>query len=191
MMVQNDIAMANEGLADWTTTTVPKKLPRQTGGRLYYGRMLMSHIFEALSIIEDVEKSNHLKGAVQKCDAQTRASYAAVVAFLRSSDYDKLLLIRHNVGFHYNDKLPVRAIEQIDKKFPGHHFTYSLGHEPLDWYFELGDLAIDRIVVRRIFNAPEDANVREAIDPILMRMHTMANAFSDFAGHFIRNKLKR
>jgi hypothetical protein len=44
----------------------------------------------------------------------------------------------------------VRALEQIDKKFPGHAFTYSLGHEPLDWYFELGDLMLDRIVVRDI-----------------------------------------
>jgi len=29
-----------------------------------------------------------------------------------------------------------------------------------------------------------------AIDPILMRMHTMAPAFGDFAGHFIRHRLK-
>jgi hypothetical protein len=46
-------------------------------------------------------------------------------------------------------------------------------------------------IVRNIFKAPEDADVRAAIDPILMRLHTMAAAFSDFAGHFIRQKLKR
>jgi hypothetical protein len=42
MMVQNDIAIANEGLGEWTDTKVQKKLARQNGGRLYYGRMLMS-----------------------------------------------------------------------------------------------------------------------------------------------------
>jgi hypothetical protein len=45
-------------------------------------------------------------------------------------------------------------------------------------------------VVRDIFKAPENVDVRAAIDPILMRMHMMASAFSDFAGHFIRNQLK-
>jgi hypothetical protein len=34
-------------------------------------------------------------------------------------------------------------------------------------------------------------DVRSAIDPILMRMHQIAGALSDFAGHFIRNQLKR
>jgi hypothetical protein len=87
--------------------------------------------------------------------------------------------------------LALRALHQIDQKFSTHASVYSLGHDPLDWYFELGDLVIDRIVVRDIFRAPDDANVRAAIDPILLRMHTMANAFADFAGHFIRNHLKR
>jgi len=57
--------------------------------------------------------------------------------------------------------------------------------------FKLGDLASDRIVVGDNFKAPENADVRAAINPILVRMHMMANALSDFAGHFIRNQLKR
>jgi hypothetical protein len=47
-------------------------------------------------------------------------------------------------------------------------------NDPLDWYFELGDLVNDRIVVRGIFKAPNDADVRAAIDPILLRLHRMA-----------------
>jgi hypothetical protein len=46
-------------------------------------------------------------------------------------------------------------------------------------------------VVRDIFNAPEDADVRAAIDPILLRMHSMASAFQDFAAHFISAQSKR
>jgi len=191
MIAQNDIAIANEGLREWTYTTEQKKLARQTGGRLYYGRMLMSHIYEALKIIQDIQNNTRLCEAVQKCDAKTRESFAAVAVFLKTSDFPKLRRIRQNVGFHYDAKLAIRALKQIDRKFPGHRFTYSLGHEPLDWYFELGDLVVDRIVVRDIFAAPEGADVRTAIDPILMRTHTMATAFSDFAGYFIRQKLER
>lgn len=85
----------------------------------------------------------------------------------------------------------MRAVEQIAKKFPGHVSTYSLGNDTLDWYFELGDLVSDRMVVRDIFKAPEGADLRAAIDPILIRMHTMAKAFSDFAAYFIRAQLKK
>ena len=60
---------------------------------------------------------------------------------------------------------------------------------PLDWYFELGDLVNDRIVVRGIFKTPNDADLRTAIDPILLRLHRMAAAFSDFAGRFVRRHL--
>jgi hypothetical protein len=100
-----------------------------------------------------------------------------------------LLRIRNNVSFHYNSRLAVRALEQIDKRFPNHRFTYSLGNDPLDWYFELGGLVNDRIVVRDVFKAPNDVDVRAAIDPILLRLHRMAAAFSDSAGDFVRHYL--
>ena len=128
---------------------------------------------------------------METCDQATSSSFNAVATFLETDDYRKLCRIRNNASFHYDRKLPERALEQIDRQFPGHVSTYSLGHDPLDWYFQLGDLALDRIVVRDIFEAPKDADVRAAIDPILLRMHEMASAFSDFAGHFIRNQLRR
>jgi hypothetical protein len=192
MMALNDIAMASEGLGEWIATDDYRKVQRQNGGKLYYGRMLMAHVYEGLTIIEDIQKSARLNEAVQKCDPQTRASFGAVAAFLGSADHEMLCKIRNNAAFHYARKLALRALEQLDAKYPGHTFTYSLGVDPLvDWYFELGDLVSDRMVVRNIFKADEDADLRRAIDPILVRLHTMAGAFSDFAGNFIRHQLKR
>jgi hypothetical protein len=191
MMALNDIGMANEGLGEWTAPQGYRTLARQNGGRLYYGRMLMAHVYEALDIIKDIQNSRSLNAIVRGCDPATRASFNAVKVFLKTDDYRKLCRIRNNISFHYDRKLGRQALEQIEKKFPSHVSFYSLGNDPLDWYFELGDLTLDRIVVRDIFKAPEDADVRAAIDPILMRMHTMANAFSDFAGYFIRHQLKR
>src|SRR5262245_35625540 len=104
MMAMNDIAMANEGLGEWTATTDGKKVFRQDGGRLYYGRMLMAHVFEALSIIKDIQKDTKLRAAVHKCDAKTRSSFEVVAKFLGTDDYRKLLRIRHNVSFHYDRK---------------------------------------------------------------------------------------
>jgi hypothetical protein len=112
MMALNDIAMANDGLAEWTVTTERKKRARQNGGRLYYGRMLMAHTFEALSIIEEIEDNPKLKTLVQACDPMTHSSFDAVAAFLKTQDYKKTLLrIRNNASFHYDRKLAVRALK--------------------------------------------------------------------------------
>lgn len=54
--------MANEGLGDWTGTTDRRKVYRENGGRLYFGRMLMAHVYEALSIIENIQKDPQAEG---------------------------------------------------------------------------------------------------------------------------------
>jgi len=151
----------------------------------------MAHVYEALEIIKDIKQSKSLSAVVASCDKKTCESYDAVSAFLGDPEYGMLCRIRNNAAFHYGGKLEVRAVDQIDRKFPGHRSNYSLGHDVLDWHFELGDLVVDRIVVRDIFKAPESADVRAAIDPILLKMHQMAIAFSDFSGYFIRHNLKR
>ena len=109
MMALNDIAMANEGLGEWTATQDRRKSFRKQGGRLYYGRMLMAHVYEALSIIEDIQKSAKLNALMQACDATTRSSFDAVAAFLKTADYGMLRRIRNNASFHYDAKLAVRA----------------------------------------------------------------------------------
>jgi hypothetical protein len=58
--------------------------------------MLMAHIYEALSIIEDIQQDTKLRAAVQQCEAKTRSSFDAVAAFLGTDDYEMLLRIRNN-----------------------------------------------------------------------------------------------
>ena len=69
MMALSDIVMANDGLREWTVN--PKMLDRQQGGRLYYGRMVMSQVFEALETIKEIQKNNNLKRVVENCDPET------------------------------------------------------------------------------------------------------------------------
>jgi hypothetical protein len=110
-----------------------------------------------------------------------------VVAFISSKDFKFLEDIRNRAAFHYDRQLPLLVLNQIVRNYPQDVSSYSLGHETLDWYFELGDKVADRIVVREIFHVPETANMREALDAILKRLHAMAMAFSDFAACFIRH----
>jgi hypothetical protein len=191
MMAMNDLGVANSALAEWERTKDQKKAARRNGGKLYYGRMMMAHVYEALKIIQEIKNSIQLKATVDRCDSKTRASFDAVAKFLGTDDYKLLCQIRNNSSFHYSPKLTMRALEKLAEKYPDHRFSYSLGQDTLDWYFELGDLINDKIVVRGVFKVPDQADVRTAIDPILLRLQTMAVAFTDFAGHFIRHCVKR
>jgi hypothetical protein len=191
MMAMNDLGVANSALAEWEQTKDQKKAARRNGGKLYYGRMMMAHVYEALSIIKEIKNGTQLKATVDRCDSKTRASFDAVAKFLDSGDYKLLCRIRNNSSFHYDPTLTVRYLEKLVEEYPDHRFPYSLGQDTLDWYFELGDLINDKIVVRDIFKVPAQPDVRTAIDPILLRLNTMAVAFTDFAGHFIRHCVKR
>jgi len=191
MMAMNDLGVANSALAEWEQTEDRKKDVRRNGGKLYYGRMMMAHVYEALHIIEEIKGSAQLRAAVDRCDSKTGASFNAVAKFLDTDDYKVLCRIRNNSSFHYSPKLTMRALEKLVEKYPNHISPYSLGQNTLDWYFELGDLINDKIVVRDIFKVPDQDDLRTAIDPILLRLHTMAVAFTDFAGHFIWHCMKK
>jgi hypothetical protein len=84
------------------------------------------------------------------------------------------------------------------REVPGPQISLFARPRHIGWYFELGDLINDKIVVRYIFEVPDEvldqANVRTVrteIDSILHRLHTMAVAFTDFAGHFIWHCMKK
>src|SRR6266481_3264610 len=86
MMAMNDIGVANDALQEWDQTENPKKKVRQNGGRLYFGRMQMAHIYEGLLIVEDISKTSKLKAAVDRCDAKTRRSFDEIAKFLNAPD---------------------------------------------------------------------------------------------------------
>ena len=97
---------------------------RRNGGKLYYGRMMMAHVYEALHIIEEIKGSVQLRAAVDRCDSKTGASFNAVAKFLDTDDYKVLSRIRHNSSFHYDPKLTLRALEKAF--FLGSHFKSGM-----------------------------------------------------------------
>jgi hypothetical protein len=148
-------------------------------------------LFEALTIIDEIREDVDLMNVVGRCDRRTIASFEVAANFLDSEDYNLMAKMRNVIAFHYNAKLPLRRLKKLVEKFPGHVTSYSLGSETLDWYFDLGDLIADEIVVREVFGIPDDADIKEVTLKVLNRQHDMATAFTDFAGFFIRSCVKQ
>jgi hypothetical protein len=113
-------------------------------------------VHEALLIVREIDKRPSLKRLVEQCDVKTGNSFATVVAFLSSKEFKILGDIRNRAAFHYDRQLPLLVLNQIVKNHPDDVCPYSMGHETLDWYFELGDKVADRIVVQEIFHVPQN-----------------------------------
>ena len=61
----------------------------------------------------------------------------------------------------------------------------TLGEDPLDWHFVLGDKVQDKIVVRYIFKVPKDKHIGQESDAIAGRVFNMAEKLVEFAGYFV------
>ena len=93
--------------------------------------------------------------------------------------------LRSGVGFHYLDR-PVRdAIYSQAQKAPDIQLALSVGHEPLEWYYEPGDRIVDSAVVRGIFNIPEGADVQTELDNLIHEIQSIGDDLTSFAGYFI------
>jgi hypothetical protein len=179
MIAMNDIGVTNSSMVEWEKTTDPKKKARWRGGVLYFGRVQSAHLFEALSIIEEIKEDKDLMAAVDRADPRTRDSFETAAKFIEGADYNLMAKMRNVLAFHYEPKLTIRQLRKLVDNWPDHSTTYSLGSETLDWYFELGDLIADEIMIRDMFMVSEGADIQKAAIEVLDRLHKVATAFTD------------
>ena len=79
------------------------------------------------------------------------------------------------------------------KYFHDHVWSYSMGTDSLDWYFELADAIMERMVVRKAFglNEPKSVERDEKLTDISVSIQEIGREFTDFAGHFVRHSSSR
>jgi hypothetical protein len=188
MIAINDLGITNTHMVEWQNAEDRKKKARWRGGLLYFGRVQSAHLFEALSIVREIRDDPGLLAEVQRCDSETVKSFHTAAGVLGSPDFTLLAKMRNMVSFHYDKVMPVRSLKRLVKKFPNHLTPHSLGSDSLDWYFELGDLVVDDIIIRDIFKIPMAADIQTATIEVLDRLHVIGASFTDFAGHFLRSR---
>jgi hypothetical protein len=88
--------------------------------------------------------SNHsqLRDAVMDCDRHTIKEFLLVESFVYSPEMKMLEDFRNKAAFHYDRFLPIENLNKIKGELPDHPFAYSMGHDGLDWHYELGDMVM-------------------------------------------------
>src|SRR5579863_7148913 len=75
MQVVNDMAIVNDSLRDWSTTTERRRLSRKHGARALFARVQMAYVHEALLIIEEMQTDDKVKSALERCEEKTQRAF--------------------------------------------------------------------------------------------------------------------
>lgn len=186
MMVINDMSLAMDAQRRWTEDRIEQRKHRERGAKIYFIRLQISHIYEAMAIIQEIRDSPTLMKAIDRSDRLTKTGFDRLLTFIGSPEFRKVMgRVRNNLTFHYDPKTIERAMQSLVSKHPHARGAISLGDEPHHWFFEPGDMVGDRAAVREIFKVPDGADVREETDKIVMRLHGIIQIFGGFAGSLI------
>jgi hypothetical protein len=192
MMACNDLSLANQALEDWKTTTDRQRRDRKRGAGMYFVRVELAHLHEAMRTIKEVDQTPSLRALVDRCDGRTRDSFAEVLSHAHGgAKYGRFAQLigqlRHNLTFHYYqcDKLVMDAIDDRAGRAEANLSTITRAGTAHRWRFDVADDIVDSIVVRQLWKIPRDADVREEADKIADEVHAILLRFLDFCGEFI------
>jgi hypothetical protein len=104
MISVNDIALAADAIDLWAAETRHKRKARLIPAQQYFVRILLSHVYEALTIIKEIDSNPKLRSAVDKCDRRTVSDFNALVA-ISKAEKEHLRLFRNRATFHYDKHL--------------------------------------------------------------------------------------
>ena len=72
MLSVNDIALAADANDQWAETGDRKRAAMRNAARGYFVRVLLSHVYEGLLIVEEISRSAHLRPSIYECDRHSR-----------------------------------------------------------------------------------------------------------------------
>lgn len=191
MMAFNDLAIANEGLDASKKRLAQKYTDKDRGAALYFIRVQASHLFEAMTIIDQVAASSSLQQLLSACSEQCQEAFARLLHIRTDATARKkfelyFALLRNNVTFHYDEsgKRIAKAMARCATR-PINVTSFTRGTEAYSWRFKVADDVVDSIVCRDIWKIPDDADLRAEADAAADYGHAIFLDFVNFCTEFI------
>jgi hypothetical protein len=192
MMACNDMTLANQALDDWKRAQPRERRDRQLAACMYFVRVELAHLYEALVIIQEIRQSQTLQALVDQCDLRTRESFAELLNHVHGGTKHNRLKqlvgqLRHNLTFHYHqcNKLILTAIDDRASRPEANLSSITRASTAHRWRFSVADDLVDSIVVRQLWSIPRTADLRIEVDKIADEVNAIMLRYLDFAGEFI------
>jgi hypothetical protein len=157
--------------------------------------MGFGHLYEALSVIEDIANDPALRAVVDRCDKTTREAFAELLSYVSDGDRREDLVriaggVRNNLTFHYDKsgKLVSRAIEAQARQ--GKRSSLTRASATSEWHFAIADLVVDEVVCHQIWKIPVSDHELADADGLVGQIHDIFLALIRFASGFIWKYLR-
>ncbi len=185
MMFVNDLTLCNDAMEQWHKYEDPPHKSRESGAKMYFVRLMIAHMFEALKVVNKINTTPELKEAVERCEKTTQDAFARAVKIIGTTDYKLMKKVRDSITFHYLHDNVESALTLLADKHPNDPRPITIGTRAIDWHYEPCDRIIDNAVLREIFEVAEDADLKEELETYAELYLTLGDDIMAFAGPFI------
>ncbi len=190
MMASNDISIANQSQAHYETGLPRNQRHVSQGARMYFVRLQLGHLNEALKIVADVRDSQRLTMVLARCSPKCQLRFDRLVECLpggqEHSKFKKyIMLARHKIIFHYDAKMVQRAIEDRAERTEARRSKLTRGDHMNLWRFHTADDVLDSIICRQIWKIPRDADLRAEANRLAAFTHDLTVDYLEFAAALV------
>lgn len=188
MMVCNDLTIANAYLRELREGQTRVADHVRWGAGVYFLRMQIGHLSEAMSVIGALRKSPPLLRLVHQCTERGRDAFRELEACLMGQANFKqfesqMMRVRNKTAFHYDDKLVRKALmDRAKTAIKPQSVTAS--NDVQQVRFGVADAILDTLTVRHIWKIGE-LDLNEKLDEILDFGFRLFVAVMDFGQEFI------
>jgi hypothetical protein len=191
MIAANDMLMANWNTMEWSEEKGQElsRLRRhlRIGAQQYFVRLMVSHLHEALILVEEFKRHPELVEILKRCSRQAQDGFKGICDCLPGGPDSKLFglrvsRLRNKLSFHYDKAHIDRALDTLATD-PTHPPAKMGG----DYYlsrFNLADRVCDSVLIHQFLQHIPEGTTREKLNTFMDFVNKRCLAFLSFAREF-------
>lgn len=196
MMACNDLAAANQALGRCREDTSERTRSVRRGTSLYFVRLQLAHLKEALDIIHEIHDCPNLREIVDDCPRPIPEYFVKLLTFAKGGTRERefvkyVALVRHKITFHYDHRIIQAALNHRSRR-RGHiaHFM-TIADDARLFRFEIADDLVDTLITHTLWKVAPSAQTSVDADQIAELCFGIFTTLMDFAGTFATRYMEK
>jgi hypothetical protein len=190
MMACNDLTTANQALGACREDKCEKTDYIRRGAAMYFVRLQMAHLHEALKIVSEIRGYQSLLSLINDCPHGTADRFAQLLRFVeggtRRDDFHKYVeLVRHKVTFHYDKRKIQAALSDRARRRGDVAHLMTMADDIRRIRFQIADDLVNTLVCHHVWGIAPGTDRQIESDRIADFGFRICKIFLDFAGTFI------
>jgi hypothetical protein len=196
MMACNDLTTANQSLGMYRNDAREKTDYVRWGATMYFVRLQLSHLHEALKVVSEIRNHPKLLRLVGNCPGGSAECFARLLSFAdgganEGAFHKYVELVRHKVTFHYDRRKVGAALnDRARRRGDAAHFM-TIADDIGRVRFQVADDLVDTLVCHHIWGIAPGADAGIEADQVANFGFTICKTLVDFAVTLITRYIEK